>query len=70
MKQKYIICAIRSNWNNKANPKGQGPASQVTYFLVKHTIADSVYNNIKNKTSFTYTEKEHFSYTHKKEHLN
>jgi len=31
--------------------------------LVKHTIADRVYNNINIKTSFTYTEKEHFSYT-------
>jgi len=25
-----------------------------------------VYNNINNKTSFTYTEKEHFSYTSEK----
>src|SRR6218665_1665534 len=35
-------------------------------FLVKHAIADRVYNNINNKTSFTYTEKEHFSYTSEK----
>ena len=61
---KYIICAIRSNRNNKANPKGH-PTSRVTYFPGKHTctVADRVYNNINNKTSFTYTEKEHFSYT-------
>ena len=69
MKQKYIICAERTNLNNKATPKGQCPASRVTYciFLEKHTIADRVYNNINNKTSFTYTEKEH---KHKKEHIN
>jgi len=30
MKQKYIICAVRNIWNNKANPKGQCPASRVT----------------------------------------
>ena len=28
--KKYIICSVRNNWNNKANPKGQCPASRVT----------------------------------------
>jgi len=49
MKQKYIICAVRSNWNSKANPKRQCPASQVTYFPGNDTIADRVYNSINNK---------------------
>ena len=56
----------------KQTLKNNVPLVGLPSFLEKHTIADRAYNNINNKTSFTYTEKEHFSYTqkNKKEHLN
>ena len=52
--------------------KDNVPLVGLPIFRQRNTIADSEYNNINNIASFTYTRKEHFSYTQKtkKEHLN
>jgi len=51
--------------------KDNVPLAGLPILPQRNTIANREYDNINNRTSFTYTKKENFSYTkYEKEHLN